>query len=59
MVLSEEDFRKTILNYYFYKNNIAQKEIDEAILNNALYSSNVKETDESVLISLKKGDSND
>lgn len=59
LVLSEEDFRKTILNYYFYKNNIDQKEIDEAILNNALYSSNIKETDDSVLISLKKGDSND
>ena len=32
---------------------------EEAILNNALYSSNIKETDDSVLISLKKGDSND
>ncbi len=57
--LTEEDFRKTLLNYYFYKNNIDEKEIDEAILSNALYSSNIKETDEEVIISLKKGDNDD
>lgn len=57
--LTEEDFRKTILNYYFYKNNIDKKTIDEAILNNALYSSSIKETKNEVIISLKKGDQND
>lgn len=59
LILTEEDFRKTILNYYFYKNNIDEKNIDEAILNNALYSSDIKETKDEVIISLKKGDHND
>lgn len=57
--LTEEDFRKTLLNYYFYKNNIDEKEIDEAILNNALYSSSIKETDKEIIIGIKKGEKND
>lgn len=57
--LTEEDFRKTLLNYYFYKNNINEKEIDEAILNNALYSSSIKETDKEIIIGIKKGEKND
>ena len=57
--LTEGDFRKTILNYYFYKNNIDEKKIDEAILNSALYNSSIKETEDEVIISLKKGGHND
>lgn len=52
--LKEEDFRKTILNYYFYKNDIDEKNITDAIVNNALYSSNVSETEEEIIIGLKK-----
>lgn len=54
--LKEEDFRKTILNYYFYKNDIDEKNITDAIVKNALYSSNISETEEEIIIELKKED---
>lgn len=54
--LKEEDFRKTILNYYFYKNDIDEKNMTDAIVKNALYSSNISETEEEIIIELKKED---
>lgn len=52
--LREEDFRKTIMNYYFYKNDIDEKSITDSIINNALYSSNIVENETEVIVSLKK-----
>lgn len=54
--LKEEDFRKTILNYYFYKNDIDEKGMSDSIISNALYSSNISENDKEVIIGLKKED---
>ena len=59
LILTEEDFRKTILNYYFYKNGIDEKNISEEVLNNVLYRSDIKETKDKVTINLKKDDHND
>jgi len=52
--LREEDFRKTIMNYYFYKNDIDEKSITDSIINNALYSSKIEENETEVIVSLKK-----
>ena len=54
--LKEEDFRKIILNYYFYKNDIDEKGMSDSIISNALYSSNISENDKEVIIGLKKED---
>ena len=52
----EEDFKKTILGYSMFKNNINEKEYSEKILNQILYSSNVKKNGNQVLINLDDGD---
>lgn len=55
----EEDFKKTILSYSMFKNNINEKEYNDKILNQILYSSNVKKDNNQVLIDLNDGDSNE
>ena len=58
--LSEEDFRKTAMDYLCFKKNIDTKELGEKLLNTTLYTSEVSSDDGNVIIKLKKGgDNND
>lgn len=51
----EEDFSKTVMDYLMYEQNIDVKEMKENLLNRVLYSSNVDENNENVIIKIKKG----
>lgn len=58
--ISEEDFKKTAMDYICFKKGIDTKEFGEKLLNTALYASNVTADDDSVSIILTKdGGSND
>lgn len=52
----EEDFRKTILDYYLFNNNIDVKEFDDNLLNKILYNGIVSEDNSKVSIIIEKGD---
>ena len=51
----EEDFSKTVMDYLMYEQSIDVKEMKENLLNRVLYSSNVDENNENVIIKIKKG----
>lgn len=53
--VSEEDFKKTIMDYLMYKEEIDVKEFKSMLANMTLYSSKVTSTNDSIVISLKKG----
>lgn len=53
--ISEEDFKKTAIDYICFKNGIDTKEFGDKLLNTVLYYSDVSENDENVSISLAKG----
>lgn len=55
----EEDFRKTAMDYLMFQRGIDSKEFSDKLLNSTLYSSDISIDDESVMISLKKGDEDD
>ena len=58
--ISEEDFKKTAMDYICFKNGIDTKEFSEKLLNTALYASDITADDDSVSIRLTKdGSSND
>ena len=52
----EEDFRKTVLDYYLFNNNIDVKEFDDKLLNKILYNGIVSEDSSKVSIIIEKGD---
>lgn len=56
--ISEEDFKKTAMDYICFKNGIATKEFNEKLLNAALYGSEVSSDDTGVNIKIGGG-SND
>lgn len=51
----EEDFRKTAMDYLMFEYGIDVKEFGEKLLNSAMYSSDVKEKNNQICISLNKG----
>lgn len=53
--ISEEDFRKTAMDYLCFKQGIDTKEFGDVLLNAMLYSSEISSNDDSVSIKLKKG----
>ncbi len=53
--ISEEDFRKTAMDYLCFKQGIDTKEFSDALLNAMLYSSEISSDDDIVSIKLKKG----
>lgn len=55
--ISEEDFKKTAMDYICFKNGIDTKEFGEKLLNAALYGSQVTSADS--VINIKIGDSTD
>ena len=54
----EEDFRKTAMDYLMFEHGIDVKEFSEKLLNSAMYSSDVKEKNNQICISLNKGNVN-
>lgn len=52
--ISEEDFKKTAMDYVCFKQGIDTKEIGDKLLNAALYSSDVSSDDTSVIININK-----
>lgn len=58
--ISEEDFKKTAMDYICCKNGIDTKEFGEKLLNAALYGSEISSDDTGVNIKIRKdGDSDD
>ena len=54
--LYEEDFRKTVLDYYFYNNGIDIKEFDEKLINSILYNASFKDNGDRLIIDIPKGE---
>ena len=49
----EEDFRKSIIDYYLYKNNVDSKKLNDSIINRVLYSGDLN------LLNIKNGDNDE
>ena len=52
----EKDFIKTLMDYELFKRGIDGKTFSEDIIRKVLYSSTVSESDDSIIISISKGD---
>lgn len=52
--LYDEDFRKTILDYYFYNNKIDIKEFNDNLINNILYNGSFKDNKNNITIEIPK-----
>ncbi len=57
--LFEEDFRKTVLDYYFFENKIDIDKFNDNLINNILYNSKFKESKNTISIEIPKGDKNE
>lgn len=57
--ISEEDFRKTAMNYICFNQGIDTDSFNKKLLNKVLYSSEVIPDDKNINILLKRGDIND
>lgn len=55
----EEDFAKTILNYIMFESSIDSKSFNEELLNNILYSSDIKKSKDSILIQINNENKNE
>ena len=51
----EEDFKKTAMDYLMFQRNIDSKAFGDALLEKAMYSSQVSSNDDEILLTLKKG----
>ena len=54
--LYEEDFRKTVLDYYFYNNKIDIKNFNDNLINNILYSGSFNDNKNNITIEIPKDD---
>lgn len=52
--ISEEDFKKTCIQYIMFKKGIDSKDFEGKLLNSVLYSSNVALKDDNVIVSIKR-----
>ena len=57
--LYDEDFRKTILDYYFYNNKIDINEFNDNLINNILYNGSFKDNKNNITIEIPKDDENE
>ena len=55
--ISEEDFRKVVIDYLLYEQNVDAGEYSNNVLNKVMYSSDITSTDNSVIISMAKENS--
>lgn len=58
-VITDEDFRKTVLDYLMFQENTDVKAFEENIMNNILYSSSLKSDDNKVIITIENEDIED
>lgn len=58
-VITDEDFRKTVLDYLMFQENIDVKTFGENIMNNVLYSSSLSSDDNKVIITIENEDVED
>lgn len=54
--VSKEDFKRTAMDYIMFKNNINKKDLNENLLDLAMYSSDIEVKEDKVILSLKKID---
>ena len=54
--ITEEDFRKTAMDYLMYKRGIDAKEFSNSLFEKVMYSSDIEADDESVTVTMRKGD---
>ena len=54
-MISEEDFKKTAMDYICFQQGINVKELDEKIVNAVLYTSEVSSNDETINIVIGGG----
>ena len=52
--ISESDFRKTLLDYYFFENDIDQKEFSDELINSILYNSNIERNKDEIIVKIEK-----
>ena len=57
--ITEEDFRKTAMDYLMYKRGIDAKEFSNSLFEKVMYSSDIEADNESVTVTMRKGDSAD
>ena len=57
--LYDEDFRKTVLDYYFYNNKIDIKDFNDNLINNILYNGLFKDNKNNITIEIPKDDENE
>ena len=57
--LYDEDFRKTVLDYYFYNNKIDIKNFNDNLINNILYNGSFKDNKNNITIEIPKDDENE
>ena len=55
----EEDFIKTAMDYLMFQRGIDVKEFGNNLLNKAMYSGTVSEKEDSVVITLERGNTNE
>lgn len=52
-VISESDFRKTVLDYLLYEESVNVKSLNDSIVNNVLYNSYISEETDSIIIKVE------
>lgn len=57
--LYDEDFRKTVLDYYFYNNKIDIKDFNDNLINNILYNGSFKDNKNNITIEIPRDDENE
>lgn len=53
-VVYEEDFVKTLLNYFMYENNVDSKELSDSVIDKVLYAGEVKKDNGELSINFKE-----
>lgn len=54
--ICEEDFTKTMMDYFMYQNQIEEKEFYDKLLSKVLYSSKINKSNEDITIIIKGGE---
>lgn len=54
--ITEEDFRKTAMDYLMYKKDIDAKEFSNSLFDKVMYSSDITAGDDTVTINMRKGE---
>lgn len=55
----EEDFTKTMMDYFMYQNQIEEKEFSDKLLSKVLYSSEISKDKNDIIITIKGGEKMD